>query len=59
MALVLMRRDGEKILIGDDIEIMVNQISGKQVHLSIIAPRSLYVRREELDRKPKPNKKAP
>ena len=46
--LVLMRRQGEVILIGDDIEIRVGKIEPTQVHLSIKAPRSIPILREEL-----------
>ncbi len=46
--LVLSRRVSERILIGDDIVIMVTKVRGDSVCIGIEAPRSLNVRREEL-----------
>ena len=46
--LTLTRKAGQKIRIGDDIEIVVREIRGKQVRLGIIAPNGLTVYREEL-----------
>lgn len=50
--LILSRRRGESILIGDDIEIAVVDLKGGQVKIGIRAPRSLVVDRKEIaDRK--------
>lgn len=46
--LTLTRKSGQKIRIGDRIEIVVREIRGKQVRLGIIAPEGLAVYREEL-----------
>lgn len=46
--LVLSRRIGESMLIGDDIEIELLDISGNQVKLGIRAPREIPVLRREL-----------
>lgn len=46
--LTLSRREGERILIGDDIEIVVASIVGGAVKLAIRAPRCVQIRREEL-----------
>ena len=46
--LVLTRRIGDKVLLGDEIEIVVVDIKGNQVKLGISAPRSLSVLRGEL-----------
>ncbi len=46
--LTLTRKVGESVCIGDDIKIVVKEIKGKQVRLGIIAPREIYVCREEL-----------
>lgn len=46
--LTLTRKAGQKIRIGDRIEIVVREIRGKQVRLGIIAPEGLAVYREEL-----------
>lgn len=46
--LVLTRKVGEGIAIGDDIKIVVMQIKGKQVRLGIKASPSTVVHREEV-----------
>lgn len=46
--LVLTRKIGESIRIGDDIIITVKQISGKHVRLGIQAPSAIPVYREEI-----------
>lgn len=46
--LTLTRKEGQKILIGDGIEILVREIRGRQVRFGITAPRGLPVYREEL-----------
>ena len=46
--LTLTRKIGETVCIGDDIRIVVKEVKGKQVRLGIIAPREVYVCREEL-----------
>jgi carbon storage regulator len=46
--LVLSRRIGESLLIGDDVVIEVLEISPSQVKVGIRAPRKIPVRRGEL-----------
>jgi carbon storage regulator len=46
--LVLARRVGERILIGDDVVVTVLELSREQVRIGIHAPRSLSVHREEV-----------
>jgi carbon storage regulator len=46
--LVLTRRVGEEVLIGDDIRVKVVAIRGHQVRLAITAPPSVVVARREL-----------
>ncbi len=46
--LVLTRRPGERITIGDDIIVTVISAGGGQVRLGITAPRSVQVLREEI-----------
>jgi len=46
--LILTRRSGESIKIGDDITISVIEIRGHQVRLGIEAPRDVVVHREEI-----------
>ena len=46
--LVLSRKKDEKIVIGDNISIMVVEIRGDKVHLGIDAPRDVSVHRREV-----------
>ncbi|WP_411682038.1 carbon storage regulator CsrA [Clostridium thailandense] len=46
--LVISRKKGESILLGDDIEITVVKIDDNSVKLSISAPRSVTILRKEL-----------
>ena len=49
--LVLTRKLGEKIQIGDDISIVIMELKGKQVKLGIEAPANIKVHREEIYQK--------
>ena len=49
--LVIFRKSGERILIGDDVAITVVKVSGGGVRIGIEAPRELAVVREELAEK--------
>ena len=46
--LILTRRVGETLMIGDDIQITVLGIKGNQVRVGITAPKSTAVHREEI-----------
>jgi carbon storage regulator len=46
--LIITRRQGERIMIGDDVVITVLEVSGSSVRIGIEAPRSTPVYREEL-----------
>ena len=46
--LVLTRKLGESIAIGDDIKVSIIEIKGKQVRLGIQAPKNTAVHREEI-----------
>ncbi|HAA53337.1 MAG TPA: carbon storage regulator, partial [Myxococcales bacterium] len=46
--LILTRKPGERIRIGDDIVLVVKSVSGKTVRLGITAPKEVAVFREEL-----------
>jgi carbon storage regulator len=48
--LVLTRRPGESLLIGDDVEIQVVRIEGDRVVIGIVAPSDVTVMRSELVR---------
>lgn len=46
--LVLTRKIGESIMIGDQIEVKVISVEGDQVKLGIVAPKSVKVHRSEI-----------
>jgi carbon storage regulator len=46
--LIITRRPGEKVMLGDDIVLHVMEIVGNSVRVGIQAPRSLPVYREEI-----------
>jgi len=46
--LVLSRKQGERICIGDDIEISVVAVQGNRVKLAFTAPRNVSIQRREL-----------
>ena len=54
--LVLMRRLGESVRIGDDITVTVTSIRKGEVKIGFSVPREIKVLREELYRKDKLNK---
>lgn len=49
--LILTRKSGEGLFIGDDIRITILEIRGKQIRLGIEAPSSVVVLREEIYRR--------
>ena len=46
--LILTRREGETIRIGDDIEVKILSVKGNQVRIGITAPKEVAVHREEI-----------
>lgn len=46
--LIITRRPGEKVMVGDDVVVEVIEISGSNVRIGISAPRSVPVYREEI-----------
>lgn len=48
--LVLSRKEGEKLVIGDNIVLTVNRINGNRVAIGIDAPREVRIVRAELQR---------
>jgi carbon storage regulator len=48
--LILERKRGERIVIGDDVFVSIENVTGNKVRLGISAPRSVAVDREEVRR---------
>jgi carbon storage regulator len=46
--LIITRRPGEKIILGDDVTVTVMEVSGQTVRIGIDAPKSLPIYREEI-----------
>jgi carbon storage regulator len=46
--LVIRRRTGESLMLGDDVEVEILEISGTQVKVGIRAPLSVRVARKEI-----------
>ncbi len=46
--LILTRKQGESITIGDDIRVTILDVKGKYVRVGIEAPRNLAVHRQEI-----------
>ena len=56
--LVLSRKVGERIQVGDDVTLVVTKVNGNRVSLGIEAPPEVSVRRGELMPAPKKDKEA-
>jgi carbon storage regulator len=50
VVLVLTRRPGESIMIGDDVVVTVLEVRGDVIRVGISAPRTIQVHREEVYR---------
>lgn len=46
--LILTRRVGESVMVGDDITITVLDVKGNQVRIGVNAPKDVAVHREEI-----------
>jgi carbon storage regulator len=46
--LILTRRTGETLMVGDDVTVSVLGVKGNQVRIGINAPRDVAVHREEI-----------
>ena len=46
--MVLTRRRGEAIMVGDDVKVVVLEVNGDQVRLGVEAPRAVSVHRVEV-----------
>ena len=53
--LILSRREGEAVMIGDDVTIVVLGIKGRQVRVGISAPKNINIYREEILSRLEPN----
>lgn len=51
MMLVLTRKLGESVKIGDEIRVVVMDVRGKQVRLGVEAPSNVSIHREEIYRR--------
>lgn len=59
MSLVLTRRPGERIMIGNDIVVTVVGINGGQIRIAVEAPKDVRVDREEVAKRIADEKVAP
>lgn len=48
MALILTRRPGEAVMVGDDIVFRIMGVSGTHVRVAVDAPRDIRIDREEV-----------
>lgn len=46
--LVLSRKAGEEILIGENVRLVINRVSGNRVTIGIVAPKDMHIVRGEL-----------
>ena len=46
--LILTRKPGEALMLGDDIKLVILGVKGNQVRIGIEAPRDISVHREEI-----------
>jgi carbon storage regulator len=56
--LILTRRVGETVVIGDDVDVTVLGVKGNQVRLGVKAPREVSVHREEIYKRIKDEEQA-
>ncbi len=56
--LLLTRRVGEKLIIGDDVTVTVLGVKGNQVRIGIEAPRNISINREEIYKRIQKEKEA-
>lgn len=56
--LILTRRIGESLMIGDDVKVTVLNIQGGQVRIGVDAPKQIEIHREEIYRRIQTEKSA-
>lgn len=56
--LILSRKPGETIYIGDNVAITICDVKNKQVKVGISAPREIHILREELTKHKEPDQKS-
>lgn len=57
--LILTRRVGESVVIGDDIGVTVLGVKGNQVRIGVTAPKDVTVHRQEIYERIKSEQEAP
>ena len=46
--LILTRRVGETVIVGNDVTVTIVAVKGNQIHIGINAPKHVPIRREEI-----------
>ncbi|MDP2346742.1 MAG: carbon storage regulator CsrA [Gammaproteobacteria bacterium] len=57
--LILTRKIGETLMIGDDVTVTVLGVKGNQVRIGVNAPKDVPVHREEIHKRIKKGEKRP
>lgn len=47
--LILSRKIGERLVIGENVTVVVNRVNGNRVTLGIEAPKDVHIKRDELE----------